>query len=132
MTWGFGDANAALTSLETLIVSLCYTFQIYFDFSGYCDMAIGIGKMFNIEIPQNFNSPYKANSILDFWNRWHMSLTRFLRHYVYYPLGGSKKGTFRTYINVMIVFLVSGIWHGANGTFIVWGCYMVYVIVLIE
>ena len=121
VTWGFGDANAALTSMETLIVSLCYTFQIYFDFSGYCDMAIGIGKMFNIEIPQNFNSPYKANSILDFWNRWHMSLTRFLRQYVYYPLGGSKKGTVRTYINVMIVFLVSGIWHGANGTFIVWG-----------
>lgn len=84
-------------------------------------MAIGISSMFNINLPQNFNSPYKATSIIDFWNRWHMSLTRFLREYVYFPLGGSRKGKVRTYVNVMIVFLVSGIWHGANWTFIVWG-----------
>lgn len=110
-----------LTSLEALIVSFSYTFQIYFDFSGYCDMAIGISSMFNISLPQNFNSPYKATSIIDFWNRWHMSLTRFLREYVYFPLGGNRKGRVRTYINILIVFLVSGIWHGANWTFIVWG-----------
>lgn len=110
-----------LSSLEALLVSFSYTFQIYFDFSGYCDMAIGISSMFNINLPQNFNSPYKATSIIDFWNRWHMSLTRFLREYVYFPLGGSRKGKVRTYVNVMIVFLVSGIWHGANWTFIVWG-----------
>ena len=110
-----------LSSLEALLVSFSYTFQIYFDFSGYCDMAIGISSMFNINLPQNFNSPYKATSIIDFWNRWHMSLTRFLREYVYFPLGGSRKGKVRTYVNVMIVFLVSGIWHGANWTFIMWG-----------
>ena len=110
-----------LSSLEALLVSFSYTFQIYFDFSGYCDMAIGISSMFNINLPQNFNSPYKSTSIIDFWNRWHMSLTRFLREYVYFPLGGSRKGKVRTYVNVMIVFLVSGIWHGANWTFIVWG-----------
>lgn len=84
-------------------------------------MVIGIGYMFNIQLPQNYNSPHKATSILDFWSRWHMPLTRFLRQYVYFPLGGSKKGTIRTYINIMIVFLVSGIWHGANWTYIVWG-----------
>lgn len=120
VVWGFADIRS-LSSMEAIIVSLCYTLQLYFDFSGYCDMAVGIGNMFNIELPQNFNSPYKAISIVDFWNRWHMSLTRFLREYVYFPLGGSKKGTVRTYVNIMVVFLVSGIWHGANWTFIVWG-----------
>ena len=107
--------------MDALLVSLCYTFQLYFDFSGYSDMAIGISRMMNIELPQNFNSPYKATSIIDFWDRWHMSLTRFLREYVYFPLGGSRKGKMRTYLNIMVVFLVSGIWHGANWTFIVWG-----------
>lgn len=117
---GYGTVDT-LTSMEALIVSLSYTFQLYFDFSGYCDMALGIGSMLNIDITQNFNSPYKATSIVDFWSRWHMSLTRFLREYVYFPLGGSKKGTLRTYLNIMIVFLLSGIWHGANWTFIIWG-----------
>lgn len=117
---GYSMINT-LSSLEAILVSLAYTFQLYFDFSGYCDMAIGIGYMFNIEITQNFNSPYKATSIQDFWGRWHMSLTRFLRQYLYFPLGGSRRGTLRTYVNIMIVFLVSGIWHGANWTFIVWG-----------
>lgn len=84
-------------------------------------MAIGIGNMFNIELPQNFNSPYKAVSITDFWARWHMSLTRFLKTYIYIPLGGNRKGRVRTYINIMIVYIVSGIWHGANWTFILWG-----------
>lgn len=117
---GFGDIET-LSSMEALIVSFSYTFQLFFDFSGYCDMAIGIGHMFNIKLPQNFNSPYKAASIIEFWERWHMSLTRFLKTYIYIPLGGNRKGKLRTYVNIMIVYLVSGIWHGANWTFIVWG-----------
>lgn len=120
VAWGYGNIEQ-LSWLEALVVSVSYTMQLYFDFSGYCDMAVGIGKMININLPQNFNSPYKATSIVDFWNRWHMTLTRFLRQYVYFPLGGSKKGRARTYMNVMIVFLVSGLWHGANWTFVLWG-----------
>ena len=110
-----------LNTLETFLISLCYTFQLFFDFSGYCDMAIGISSMFNIELPQNFNSPYKSASIIEFWERWHMSLTRFLRTYIYIPLGGNRKGKIRTYVNIMIVYLISGLWHGANWTFILWG-----------
>lgn len=120
VSWAWGNVDA-LSSGEIWIVMLCYTFQIYFDFSGYCDMAIGIGKLFNIELPINFNSPYKSFSIIEFWTRWHITLTRFLRTYIYFPLGGSRKGKIRTYVNIMIVFLISGIWHGANWTFIVWG-----------
>lgn len=111
----------ALTSTEAVIVMLSYALQIYFDFSGYSDMAIGLGKMFNFDIPMNFNSPYKANSIIEFWKRWHMTLTRFLREYIYFPLGGSRKGVACTYRNIMIIFLVSGLWHGANWTFVLWG-----------
>ncbi|MCR5216914.1 MAG: MBOAT family protein, partial [Lachnospiraceae bacterium] len=118
--WAF-DTAVDLSTLEAFAVSLFYTFQLYFDFSGYCDMAVGIGQFFQIHLPQNFNSPYKATSIVDFWSRWHMTLTRFLRSYVYFPLGGSKKGAVRTYLNIMIVFLVSGLWHGANWTFVLWG-----------
>ena len=121
VTWGYANVNAGLTSMDAILMMVAYTFQIYFDFSGYCDMATGLGYMFNIKIPMNFNSPYKALSIVDFWNRWHLTLTRFLRTYVYFPLGGSRKGTVRTYINIIIVFLVSGLWHGANWTFIFWG-----------
>ncbi len=113
--------EGALTIPEIIIVMLSYTFQIYFDFSGYSDMATGLGRMFNFDIPMNFNSPYKALSVADFWKRWHMTLTRFLTTYIYIPLGGNRKGKVRTYINTMIVFLVSGIWHGANWTFILWG-----------
>lgn len=118
--WGFNNVPD-LYSMDIWIVMLCYTLQIYFDFSGYCDMAAGVSLLFNIELPVNFNSPYKALSITDFWKRWHISLTSFLRKYVYFPLGGSRKGTVRTYINMMIVFIISGIWHGANWTFILWG-----------
>lgn len=110
-----------LTSISAFLVMLAYTIQIYFDFSGYCDMAIGIGKMFNIELPLNFNSPYKALTITEFWDRWHMTLTRFFTKYVYIPLGGNRKGRIRTYVNIMIVFLASGLWHGANWTFVFWG-----------
>ena len=117
---GFADVSK-LGTVNALLVMLAYTFQIYFDFSGYCDMATGIGKMMNIDITMNFNSPYKAININDFWKRWHITLTRFFTRYVYIPLGGNRKGTVRTYVNIMIVFLVSGIWHGANWTFIVWG-----------
>ena len=118
--WGFNNVPD-LYSMDIWIVMLCYTLQIYFDFSGYCDMAAGVSLLFNIELPVNFNSPYKALSITDFWKRWHISLTSFLRKYIYFPLGGSRKGTVRTYINMMIVFIISGIWHGANWTFILWG-----------
>lgn len=118
--WGFANPEV-LTGFETLIVILLFTLQLYFDFSGYCDMASGIASMFQIELPINFNSPYKATSISEFWDRWHMSLSRFLRKYIYFPLGGSRKGKLRTLLNIMIVFLVSGIWHGAAWTYIVWG-----------
>ena len=106
---------------NAILVMLAYTFQIYFDFSGYSDMAMGIGRMMNIDIIQNFDSPYKAISIVDFWKRWHITLTRFFTRYIYIPLGGNRKGNVRTYINILIVYLVSGIWHGANWTFILWG-----------
>lgn len=119
--WGFGNPSA-LSAAGTFVLSLLYLLQLYFDFSGYCDMAYGIACMFRIELPVNFNSPYKAVSIADFWKRWHMSLTRFLTKYIYFPLGGNRKGKARTYLNIMIVYLVSGIWHGANWTFILWGC----------
>ena len=110
-----------LTATEAMLVILSYSFQIYFDFSGYSDMAVGLGQLFNIDLPQNFRSPYRALSITDFWRRWHMTLTRFLTHYAYIPLGGNRRGRMRTYVNIMLVFLVSGIWHGAAWTFILWG-----------
>lgn len=110
-----------LNSTSAILVMLAYTMQIYFDFSGYSDMARGISKMLRIDLTVNFNSPYKAMNIQDFWSRWHMSLTHFLTHYVYIPLGGNRKGARRTTINILVVFMVSGIWHGANWTFIVWG-----------
>ena len=112
-----GDATAA----DLILGTLAYTFEIYFDFSAYSDMAVGISMMLNIDLPINFDSPYKALSIRDFWKRWHISLTGFLTRNVYIPLGGSRRGTRRTYINVLLVFLVSGIWHGANFTFLLWG-----------
>ena len=121
VNWGYQNYTL-LSSMETLLVILFYTFQIYFDFSGYCDMARGIGKMFNIELPVNFLSPYKSANISEFWDRWHMTLTRFFTKYVYIPLGGNRKGTLRTYINVLIVFFISGLWHGAGWTFVLWGC----------
>ena len=112
-----GDMNF----IATWVVILTYTLQIYFDFSGYSDMAVGIAKMFNINLPYNFNSPYKANSVREFWRRWHITLSRFLTNYIYIPLGGSRKGKIRTYINTLITFLVSGLWHGAAWTYVVWG-----------
>ncbi|WP_297604917.1 MBOAT family O-acyltransferase [uncultured Alistipes sp.] len=119
---GFSGVFDHLSMAEAWLVSLSYTFQLYFDFSGYCDMAIGIGRMFNIKLPQNFNSPYISQNFQEFWKRWHMTLNRFLTQYLYFPLGGSRKGEFRTYLNTLIVFFVSGLWHGAGWTFILWGC----------
>ena len=100
---------------------ICYTLQIYFDFSGYSDMAIGMGRMFGFTIRENFNYPYTASSMRDFWRRWHISLSTWFREYLYIPLGGNRKGKRRTECNRMIVFLCTGIWHGANWTFVVWG-----------
>ncbi|WP_243299874.1 MBOAT family O-acyltransferase [Bacillus litorisediminis] len=111
----------SLTFLDSWATALAYTFQLYFDFSGYSDMAIGLGLLFNIKLPINFNSPYKALDIQDFWRRWHITLSGFLTKYIYIPLGGNRKGTARTYINIFIIFFISGIWHGAGWTFILWG-----------
>ena len=116
----FGEISE-LGTVNALFAMLSYTIQIYFDFSGYCDMATGIGKMMNIDITMNFNSPYRAVNIVDFWKRWHITLTRFFTRYIYIPLGGNRKGELRTYFNIFVVFLVSGIWHGANWTFVLWG-----------
>lgn len=118
----FGYANlAALNSGDGIIVMLSYTLQLYFDFSGYCDMAMGIAGLLGIELPLNFASPYKASDIIEFWKGWHITLTRFFTKYLYIPLGGNRKGKGRTYLNCLLVFLVSGIWHGAGWQFIVWG-----------
>jgi len=100
---------------------LAYTFQIYFDFSGYSDMAIGLGLLFKIELPVNFNSPYKATSIVDFWRRWHITLSWFLRECLYIPLGGNRKGRTRQYLNLLVTMLLAGLWHGAGWTFVIWG-----------
>ena len=114
-------ASGVLNMAEAWMTSLSYTFQLYYDFSGYCDMAVGLGLMFNIKIPFNFNSPYKATSIADFWRRWHITLSRFLRDYVYIPLGGNKVKFGRELYNLLIVFLIGGLWHGAAWTFVFWG-----------
>ncbi len=115
------DTATTLNLIEAWATSLSYTFQLYFDFSGYTDMAIGIALLFNIKLPINFNSPYKALDIQDFWRRWHITLSRFLRDYVYIPLGGNRKGSFRTYNNLLATFIIGGLWHGAGWTFIFWG-----------
>ena len=116
---GFGLHNPGLAAAWA--TTLSYTLQIYFDFSGYSDMAVGLGKMFNIDIPFNFLSPYLSESITEFWKRWHITLGRALATYVYKPLGGNRKGLVRTCINLLLTFLVSGFWHGASWTFILWG-----------
>ncbi len=113
--------GALLTSYEAWAGALAYTMQIYFDFSGYTDMALGIALIFNIHLPINFNSPYKAASIIEFWRRWHMTLSRFLRDYLYIPLGGNRKGKLRRYLNLMATMLLGGLWHGAGWTFVWWG-----------
>jgi alginate O-acetyltransferase complex protein AlgI len=109
--------------LDAWVGVIAYAFQIYFDFSGYSDMAVGLSRLFGFVIPKNFASPYLAESITDFWRRWHISLSTWLRDYLYVPLGGNRKGLGRTYINLTIVMLLGGLWHGANWTFVIWGTY---------
>ncbi len=115
------DESTSLSFLEAIFGSIAYTLQLYFDFSGYADMAIGCALFFNITLPFNFNSPYKALSIQDFWRRWHMTLSRWLRDYLYIPLGGNKGSDARTMVNLFLTFLLGGIWHGAGWTFVLWG-----------
>ncbi len=110
-----------VTWLDAVVVMFGYTLQLYLDFSGYCDMGAGVSHMIGIELPENFHLPYKARGIAEFWDRWHMTLSRFFTKYLYIPLGGNRRGRVRTYLNIMIVFLISGIWHGAGWTFLVWG-----------
>lgn len=117
-----GYAQAAGLSVPgAWLVILGYTLQLYFDFSGYCDVAAGIARLLGLRLPVNFDSPYRALSLGDFWKRWHITLTTFLRECVYFPLGGSRKGTARTYGNILTIFLISGFWHGAGWTFLLWG-----------
>ena len=115
------DSATSLTFFDAWGSSLSYTLQLYFDFSGYTDMAIGASMILNIKLPINFNSPYKALDIQDFWRRWHMTLSRWLREYLYIPLGGNRSGSFFTGVNLFITFLLGGLWHGANWTFVIWG-----------
>ncbi|MGO6879485.1 MBOAT family protein [Rhizobium ruizarguesonis] len=119
-TPGFDQATS-LTFVQAWITSLSFTFQLYFDFSGYVDMAIGSALIFNINLPINFHSPYRSLSIQDFWRRWHITLSRFLRDYLYIPLGGNRAGEFRTYANLFTTFLLGGLWHGASWMFVIWG-----------
>jgi D-alanyl-lipoteichoic acid acyltransferase DltB (MBOAT superfamily) len=115
--------GTAPTLIEAWGGALAYTLQLYFDFSGYSDMAIGLGLMFNIRLPINFNSPYKAVNIVDFWRRWHITLSYFLRRYLYVALGGNRRGPARRHINIILTMLLAGLWHGAGWTFVLWGAY---------
>ena len=112
-----------ITGAMAWLAAVCYMFQIYYDFSGYSDMAIGLGKMFGFDFPENFNYPYISHSVREFWRRWHISLSTWFREYVYIPLGGNRKGNRRTYLNLLIVFFLTGLWHGAGWNYIVWGLY---------
>ncbi|KPL21869.1 MAG: hypothetical protein AMJ75_09195 [Phycisphaerae bacterium SM1_79] len=116
-------AAEAPGALDTWFGVVAYTFQLYFDFSAYSEMAIGLGSMLGFDCPRNFNAPYLADSITDFWKRWHISLSSWFRDYLYIPLGGNRKGVTRSYLNLIVVFLLCGLWHGANWTFIIWGIY---------
>ncbi len=119
--FGAAEAGASPTFVVAWVGALGYTLQLYFDFSGYSDMAIGLARMFGVHFPDNFDSPYKARSISDFWRRWHMTLSAFLRDYLYVPLGGNRKGDARRYLNLFLTMLLGGIWHGAGFTFAIWG-----------
>jgi alginate O-acetyltransferase complex protein AlgI len=119
----FATSGGDMTTATAWLGALAYTIQLYFDFSGYSDMAIGLGVMLGFRLPENFDRPYSAVSITDFWRRWHMSLSRWFRDYVYIPLGGNRAGAATTYRNLLIIFVLTGFWHGANWTFLVWGLY---------
>jgi alginate O-acetyltransferase complex protein AlgI len=115
------QSGANMSFLEAWTGALSYSLQLYFDFSGYSDMAIGLSRIFNIKLPLNFNSPYKAHNIIEFWRRWHMTLSAFLRDYLYLPLGGNRKGAARRYGNLMATMVLGGLWHGAGWNFVLWG-----------
>lgn len=117
----FNSAEANLNAIDAWCGALAYSLQIYFDFSGYSDMAIGLSLIFGIKLPFNFDSPYKSRSIIEFWRRWHITLSRFLRDYLYIPLGGNKAGPYRRYLNILITMFLGGLWHGAGLTFVFWG-----------
>ena len=119
----FDGAMDGLTQSIAWLGAICYMLQIFFDFSGYSDMAIGLGAMFGFKFPENFNLPYISGSVTEFWRRWHISLSTWFKEYLYIPLGGNRKGEMRTYVNLWIVFLATGIWHGAAWSFVVWGIY---------
>lgn len=121
LVFNAADHGTQILFTEAWGGALAYTFQLYFDFSGYTDMALGISCLFGVKLPINFNSPYKAVNIIDFWRRWHITLSRFLRDYLYFPLGGNRKGPFRRYANLMATMVLGGLWHGAGWTFILWG-----------
>jgi len=115
------DAGTPADLLAAWAAVLAFAFQIYFDFSGYSDMAVGLAKMFNVNLPINFYSPYKATSIIDFWRHWHITLSSFLRDYLYIPLGGNRRGRWRSHLNVLVTMLIGGLWHGASWNFVIWG-----------
>ena len=119
--YGSAEKGLTLTCFDSWLGTLAFALQIYFDFSGYSDMAIGLARMFGLKFPGNFFSPYRAGSIIEFWRRWHMTLTRFLREYVYYSLGGNRCSVWRQSLNILATMLLSGLWHGAGWTFVIWG-----------
>ncbi len=125
-----GMDPATLHTSTAWIGALAFTFQLYFDFSGYSDMAIGLARMFGFRLPENFNQPYLADSITDFWKRWHMTLGAWMKNYLYIPLGGNRVTQGRIYLNLFIVFLISGFWHGASWNFILWGCWHGFFLVI--
>ena len=126
----FTMPGGEVTAAHAWLAVTCYTLQIYFDFSGYSDMAIGLGRMFGFHFPENFNYPYIARSVQEFWRRWHMSLSAWFRDYVYIPLGGNRASTGRLYFNLVLVFFLCGLWHGANWTFVIWGLYHGFFLVI--
>ena len=121
--YGFSELSSAPSTLFVWTTVIAYTMQIYFDFSGYSDMALGLARMFGIKFPRNFNSPYTATSITDFWRRWHITLSRWMFRYLYKPLGGNRVSPSRNLLNLWIVFVISGFWHGAAWNFLLWGCF---------
>ena len=126
-----GYANPYLkTESELVLIVILFSFQIYYDFSGYSQMAIGLGKIFGVDLMKNFDKPYSARNLKEFWDRWHISLSTWFRDYVYIPLGGNRRGPYRTYYNILLVFVVSGLWHGANYTFILWGLFHGIILVI--
>ena len=125
-----GGDLAALDSGTAWVTIAAYTMQLYFDFSGYSDMAIGLGRILGFKFPENFDNPYVSTSVTEFWRRWHITLGTFMRNYLYIPLGGNRKGVWRTYLNLWVVFLLSGLWHGAGWNFVLWGAYHGFFLVL--